>query len=248
MSSRTNTCPHEHRQGTSVCLHCRYQARIAARAERNRKLMRGAAAGLVLAILGAAGHAGAAAMREMRDPAPGRTAMAAVSERSAAPAAPTTPSPVRPALPPPMATPAVAAPAVVEAVQADTSRPAVAQQDAREPVIAEGHTELSEEMFAVREGSIVTVHFDTELARTRRPEKFEDVVRSTLPRVFGALADSVLATVPRGALVTGGDLLTELPERGIRLPAAGVTLALWPETRPGRDGPLVISYRATITR
>jgi hypothetical protein len=103
-------------------------------------------------------------------------------------------------------------------------------------------------MFAVRKGDTVTVRFDTELARTRRPDKFEQIVRATLPQVHGALADSLLAKLPAGDLVRHGDLLTELPLRGIRLAAPnGMTMTVWPETRPGRDGPLVVAYRTTLS-
>ena len=104
-------------------------------------------------------------------------------------------------------------------------------------------------MFAVRAGNTVAVHFDTELMRTRRAEKFEQIVRATLPAVYGALADSALAAVPPGKLFAAADLLTKLPTTGLHLRAAnGVTLAVWPETRPGRDGPLVIAYRASVVR
>jgi hypothetical protein len=95
----------------------------------------------------------------------------------------------------------------------------------------------------------VTVRFDTERSRTRRPEKFEQIVRATLPQVLGPVADSVMAALPVGDLVRHGDLLTELPERGIRLAGPnGLALTIWPETRPGRDGPLVVSYRLTLAR
>jgi hypothetical protein len=115
------------------------------------------------------------------------------------------------------------------------------------PVIDSGRTELIDGMYAERIGTEVTVHFDTELARTRRRDKFENVVRQTLPAIFGSRADSILAAVAAGEVARGGDLLTELPERGIRLPASGGwAITLWPETRPGRDGPLVVSYRASI--
>jgi hypothetical protein len=110
-----------------------------------------------------------------------------------------------------------------------------------------GRTDLSDGMFAERKGAEVRVHFDTETARTRRRDKFESVVRRTLPAVYGSRADSILAAVPEGEVAYGGDLLTELPARGIQLPASGGwAITLWPETRPGRDGPLVVSYRASI--
>ena len=75
------------------------------------------------------------------------------------------------------------------------------------------------------------------------------VVHLTLPEVYGALADSALAALPEGQLGEAGDLLTELPRRGVTLPAQdGWVLTLWPTTRPGQDGPLVTSYRVTASR
>lgn len=118
-----------------------------------------------------------------------------------------------------------------------------------EPIIAEGRTPLQNGIYVVRSGEQVSVHFDTPATRTRRRDKFERVVRATLPVVYGPLADSLLATVPQGRLVRDGDLVTELPARGVHLRTdSGATLALWPETRPGRDGPIVVTYRTTLTR
>jgi hypothetical protein len=66
--------------------------------------------------------------------------------------------------------------------------------------------------------------------------------------VYGARADSLLAGVPEGGLVDG-DLLTELPARGLRVALAdGWALRVWPETRPGRDGPLVVRYRTVVAK
>jgi hypothetical protein len=95
----------------------------------------------------------------------------------------------------------------------------------------------------------VRVHFDVAVARTRRSDKFERVVRSTLPAIYGEAVDSLLAAVPEGKLVDRDALLSELLARGLHVPlAAGWTLAVWPETRAGRDGPLIVSYRTTIAR
>lgn len=117
------------------------------------------------------------------------------------------------------------------------------------PIVAQGRTVLPGGAVAVRSGDTVAVHFDTPATRTRRPEKFERIVRATLPAIYGTTADSALAAVPEGSLASEGDLLTSLPERGVRLPTmGGDTLMVWPETRPGRDGPLVVTYRATILR
>lgn len=115
-----------------------------------------------------------------------------------------------------------------------------------EPKIAEGRRNLAESMFAVREGPEVTVHFDTDAWRTRYDWKFERVVRATLPILFGNVVRAALDSIPEGQLAAGGDLLTELTTRGIELPISeGQILRLWPVTRPGQDGPLVVAYRAS---
>lgn len=115
-----------------------------------------------------------------------------------------------------------------------------------EPRIAEGRRNLSDSVFAVREGQEVTVHFDTENLRTRYDWKFERVVRNTLPMVFGSVVRAALDSIPEGQFAAGGDLLTDLTTRGIDLPIGeGQTLRVWPVTRPGQDGPLVVAYRAS---
>lgn len=117
------------------------------------------------------------------------------------------------------------------------------------PVLRPGATELGEGFRAVRHGNVVTVQFDAPLLRTRRAEKFERWVRALLPRLYGPVADTLLAGVPVGELTAAGDLLADLPERGIHLPAIGdPVLTLWPETRPGSEGPLVIAFRVEPRR
>jgi len=115
------------------------------------------------------------------------------------------------------------------------------------PSIAEGRRELGDSMFAVREGPQVTVNFDTETLRTRFDWKFEGVVRATLPLVFGPEAREALDSIPAGTFVRGGDLMNELPTRGIPLKIGEHTLRVWPITRPGRDGPIVVAYRAAAS-
>ena len=117
------------------------------------------------------------------------------------------------------------------------------------PIVPHGRTDLPDSLFAVRRGDTVVVNFDTGPARTRRADKFETLVRRTLPAVFGPLADTLLAAVPSGKLASAKELVTTLPKRGIRLQGAhGPRLALWPETHPGRDGPLVFAYRTVIEK
>ena len=113
------------------------------------------------------------------------------------------------------------------------------------PVVPVGSTPLPDTMVAERMGDTVRVRFDLMLKRTRRADKFEVIMRSTLPQVYGALVDSALRALPFGAVARAGDLMTTLPDDGLRIPlAGGRAIAVWPETRMGRDGPLVVAYRA----
>ena len=115
------------------------------------------------------------------------------------------------------------------------------------PTIGEGRTSLRDGIVAERQGDEITVHFDTPAARTRRPEKFEGILRATLPRLFGAAVDSALSGMPPGTIVPPEGLTTDLPTQGLYVPLpAGPTLRIWPETRPGEEGPLVVRYRVLI--
>jgi len=117
------------------------------------------------------------------------------------------------------------------------------------PKIVQGRTALGDGMFAERSDSVITVYFDTPATRTRLPDKFERIVRQTLPIIYGPPADSILGTVLQRTLTNSGDLLTELPDRGVQLPLAdGWVLGIWPATRPGRDGALVVTYRTMVSR
>jgi hypothetical protein len=115
------------------------------------------------------------------------------------------------------------------------------------PIVGQGRTDFADSLFAIRSGETVIVHFDTSPARTRRADKFESIVRQTLRSVYGAIADTILAAVPPGQLAAPNELLSTLPKKGIHLTGPhGVALTLWPETRPGRDGPLVVAYRMRV--
>jgi hypothetical protein len=117
------------------------------------------------------------------------------------------------------------------------------------PVVPQGQSNLPDSLLATRADSVVTVWFDRTMIRTRNPWKFERLVRSTLPALYGPLADSALARIPEGGLVRQGDLINELPTRGLRIPVApGWTFSLYPITRPGHDGPLVTQYRVLVVR
>ena len=226
MSPRSSApCSHELRPGTTVCLYCRREARQAARQRAGRVALRigGMAAGL--AALVALGIAGAGALHG-RQHSPLRLTESAIG--------------------------GVRSPLSIDSASALSALPdapptAGGSARAAAPLIAEGRTDLGDGLFAVRDGNSVTVHFDTPETRTRRRDKFEHIVRTTLPRVFGALADSVLDHLPSGEVVPPPEMPADLTGRGIRLALPdGRAITLWPETRPGRDGPLVVSYRASI--
>ena len=205
-----------------MCLRCRYEERAANRKRRYMVVARVgiAASGVVVAISILIGAVMAIAPAARTGSATEATEAGTVVQASS----PAAPQPER-------ETPK--APASVAAVKL-------------EPKIAEGRRELADSMFAVRDGEEVTVHFDTETLRTRYDWKFERVVRSTLPIVFGSVVRAALDSIPEGQLAAGGDLLTELPTRGIDLAIGeGQTLRVWPVTRPGQDGPLVVAYRAS---
>jgi hypothetical protein len=270
----TTACTHDLGPGTTVCLRCRQERRDTARARQQRlfALSGVAAMGLLgVYVMGAsaanAWHA-AAAKDAMRVPARASVTASSVNVprevkqqgESAPPAAPApvpalaaadsastavTPSTISPTVAPPAAAPPAAATPTVATpvVAAPASRPPFAL------VVREGQTNLPDSVIVARGGDSVIVDFDTQSARTRRRHKFERVVRQTLPMVYGARIDSVLRAIPEGDIGVGADLLTELPKRGVHLKVAeGWTLDLWPETRAGQDGPVVVSYRARISR
>jgi len=115
------------------------------------------------------------------------------------------------------------------------------------PVVHEGRTDFDDGVFAERAGNNVIVHFDTPATRTRRRDKLEQIVRTTLPKIYGSAVDSALAKIPAGGLTNGRDPVSELPSHGMWVPLdKGWTLAVWPQTRPGQDGPLVVTYRVAV--
>ena len=231
-SKGSSVCTHERGPGTTVCLHCRYEARTAARERRHRFLMRSSVVAIVVTTLGAAGVLSAAAIRA-------RSSARQTQKRTAD-------APAR--------TPEVVPRAAAKLVQASMPAPVVPRVDAMArpkapfaPIVPQGQSSLPDGPTAVRADSLVTVSFDAPMTRTRIPEKFERLVRSTLPAVYGRSIDSVLSKIPEGGIARQGDLVSELPTRGVRIPVnAEWTIALYPETRPGHDGPLVVRYRVSV--
>lgn len=227
-------CTHERRPGTTVCLHCRHAARIAAADRRKKLALRGTAGAIVVAVIAATGTVSATAIRaKLATKSPETTgnlvasAKASDSTASAAPAATTT-ADQTPAAP------------VVQAGEAARVAPFG-------PTIAMGESMLADSVLATRTDSAVVLSFDRSMLRTRMPMKFELFLRSTLKQVYGPAVDSVLARIPDGSIASQGDLLNDLPTRGIHLPISEAwSIDVYPETRQGQDGPLVVRYRTAV--
>lgn len=249
----------------AVCLHCLHAERVAAQERRQRLLVRAAVGVITFAVITAAANAGWRSFRGRDGTAVAgattRPASKGVAPRPTITTAALTTPPDAPSAPADSAVSSTVSQSGVASEQRDTVTAApptvsASTDSAARPVRAspsvllpEGRTDLRDSLFAVRTGDTVVVHFDTSPARTRRADKFDRIVRETLGVVYGPLADSALAVVAEGKLASPADLLTELPSRGIHLPmAGGYRISLWPQTRQGRDGPLVVSYRAVVTR
>jgi hypothetical protein len=203
-------------------------------------MLRGAAFTIVIAIFVTAGTLTASALHNRgaaKDAA--KTAQPGDSIASVAPTAPTDSA----------HTTDTTQNAIHPTLAGEPAAPAVTEPPAPpfEAVIARGQSTLVGGATAIRGDSEVVVTFDNETMRTRRAEKFEQVVRATLVSVYGAPMKEVLSSTPVGAIAEQGELLTELPSRGVRIPLNGAWMVrLFPETRPGQDGPLVIRYRVRI--
>jgi hypothetical protein len=223
-------CTHERRPGTTVCLHCRHAARVAARSQRKRVVLRATAIFAAVAAVSAGGVLGAVALSGRRGPA--RAPNQPLAEAPASADAHGSPS---------LTNEASAATVEQAGTVASVGSPL-------SPVIPAGTTIIADGVSADRVDSTVTLSFDAPMTRTRIPEKFERFLRTTLEQVYGRSVDSVLAKVPAGSIVaTQGALLYELPTRGIHIPLQDAwQLAIYPEIRPGQDGPLVVRYRVAV--
>lgn len=257
MASSIPPCPHDLRPGTAVCLRCQHAERGVKRAKQRQMIARGGAVLLSLAVITAVGVAAATALRARTGKSQPPALMTAASDSAAA-----SQDPIDSAIAaqPPAGTSdgAGASTVMASAIAAPASGARLPAPSAPAPMVTAkqvallvpvGRSELRDTMIAERAGDTVRVSFDLLLSRTRRPEKFEAIVRSTLPQVYGASIDSALRALPVGAVARAGDLITTLPERGFHIPiAGGRTIGVWPVTRLGRDGPLVVAYRAVATR
>ena len=251
----------------AVCLHCLHNARVEARERRRRAIVRFSAWTLTLIIVGVVGTAAVnAAMHPAATTAGPVTTRRPSLKTAAAPkrdstlvvasatvvqqGAPSAASAVADSAAQLVSTPAVQNPGSAPA-DSGASRPVPPATPAPviRPVIPIGRTDLKDSVYLERRGDTVVVHFDASPTRTRRADKFEAIVRQTLPSVYGTVADTLLAAVPAGSLVAPNELVTKLPSRGFRLTSAGgARIQLWPETRPGRDGPLVVAYRTVVEK
>lgn len=213
-------CPHGLRPGTTVCLHCLREKRLAARGRRYRlagRVALGTLAGVLLTALGVG------AAKSMKP------AARSVSDAKAD----VTVSTVQAGKP--------------RASRATGARAAAASTTLAAPTIANGRTDLGDSVFVDRAGDSIVVHFDTETLRTRFDWKFESVVRSTLPRVYPQ-SQAALNAIPATSLVHG-DLVQDITRQGVHLDLGTQgALMIWPITRPGQDGPLVVAYRVTASR
>ena len=240
-SPSLESCPHEQRPGTKICLHCRHEARMLAKARRRRVLLRGSAFSAILLTLGSVGIIGAVTVR--RYTAPRRAESQSQTQGQ------TQPQPQQTIV---AATPikdSVVAAAAAQPPVAATAPISTPAAPGLKPVLPEGTTTLAGGMTATRHDSVVVLSFDFAGARTRIPERFERLVRTTLPSVYGARADSAMRAIPEGGIARQGDLFTVLTERGVRIPlSTGGAIALYPISRPGHDGPLVTQYRVTVTK
>jgi len=267
MASRSApSCTHELRPGIAVCLRCQHAERAAQLSKQRQMIVRGTGVALGVAVIAALGIAATSALRSRSlvgkgAESPESTAGIVLATSATEPLAadseapvPSTRSAVNDSIARlgaanaivPVATPAassVASPPATPPAMKPTA--AISATRAVAPLVPVGRTSLRDTMVVDRAGDTVRVSFDLALSRTRRSDKFEAIVRSTLPQVYGAPADSALRALPAGAVARAGDLVTTLSERGFRIPLAdGGTIAVWPETRAGRDGPLVVAYRA----
>jgi hypothetical protein len=216
-------------------------------------LMRVLGSASIIAIIVVAGVAGAITLRggdaaSVTETSAGNVALhqeGTVKQRTPRLPRPLAPSPVRAAT-----TAAATDPVDSEPRVAPVAPPVVAPKVSEHAsLLGQGRTTLSDSIFAVRSGDSVTVNFDTKGNRTGRADKFEHMVRETLPLVYGRRNTASIDSVPEGSLLPSRDVLGELTSRGMHLTLDnGLKIALWPQTRPTSDGPLVVAYLLVVEK
>jgi hypothetical protein len=177
------------------------------------------------------------------DPKPAALTKAAV--KSPAPKA-TEPVVQQSAEKPVESAPAIAAPPPTPAPVA--TKPAASVTHAGY-VLVEGRSQLTDSIFAVRTGDSVVVNFDAYGYRTRRSDKLEQSLRTTMPLVFGKSATAFIDTLADGGLVTNRDVIGELATSGMLVKLDnGTTARIRVLTRIVSDGPIAIGYLTTVER
>ena len=245
MSPTQPTCTHERGRGTTVCLRCRHEHAQATSRRRQKFLMQFLGLASIAAIVGVAGIGAASTLRNqpaettsegsllVADKRPTTTAKTAPQKTAPAPVVQQAVPPVATA-PAPEVTPAPAAP-----------RPATRGGF----VLVEGQTQLTDSIYALRAGDSVVVNFDRFGYRTRRPDKLESSLRTSLPLVYGRMATAFLDTLKQGDLVTNRDVVGALATNGMRVTLDnGAVVHIRVLTRVGRDGELAVGYLTTIER
>ncbi|MGH9884663.1 MAG: hypothetical protein ACREBE_03995, partial [bacterium] len=149
-------------------------------------MLRGTAIGIVVVTFIAAGALGASAIR-------GRSNASAQSRDSAKP----THASIDSTNTPVAVQTASAAPATAKVAEPHPAP--VPQTPPFAPILPSGASRLDNDATAVRgDSDAVVVTFDNIVMRTRRAEKFEQIVRTTLAEVYGPEISTVLAHVPEG--------------------------------------------------
>lgn len=202
-------------------------------------------------VIGIIGIAGAAGTITLRGNGAVETSAGNVSlrqeGRSTKPAAIRTRAP-RPLTPTPARTVSEPEPMTTAPVSAPPA-PVVSSAAKGASLLGQGRTTLADSIYAIRTGDSVVVNFDTYGNRTRRADKFEQMLRTTLPLVYGRRITSSLDSVPTGQLLPSRDIVGELTSQGVHLTLDnGLRISLWPQTRPSADGLLVVAYRVVMER
>jgi hypothetical protein len=215
-------------------------------------LLRGTAVGIVVATFIAGGAVGATAIRaKLDDVSANRAKAREASQRVASESVPADSIPAAVKADTTAAAPVAAAPPAAAVPQGTPrSEPPATASDTRTPlapVLPMGQSTILDGVTVLRTDSNVVVSFDLSMVRTRRPDKFEQFVRTTLPLIYGSPARDALAKIPSGELASQGDLLTELPAKGMHIsPGTDWIILLYPETKADSDGPLVVRYRVSV--
>lgn len=205
----------------------------------------------VIGIIGIAGAAGAITLRGNSSAGVSQTSAGNVSlqqEGRATKTAATRPRTPRPLAPTPART--VSEPEAMATATVPTPATPVALPPLKgASLLGQGRTTLTDSIYAIRTGDSVVVNFDTHGNRTRRADKFEQMLRTTLPLVYGRRIASSLDSVPTGQLLPSRDIIGELTSQGVHLTLDnGLRISLWPQTRPSADGLLVVAYRVVMER